>query len=120
MPRPNCLSLEVEVVRGAEPRHKGQFLVNDGDPFLPGGSGVLNERFPAIDDNGAGIGLVSPAQDLQERRLPRSVFSDQRVDLSSMNVEGDVIESLNTGEGLADVIQLKMGAGVQFCRPFPG
>jgi hypothetical protein len=34
------------------------------------------------------------------------------MDLSSLNVKGDVIQSLNTGEGLADVIQDKMGAGV--------
>jgi hypothetical protein len=41
------------------------------------------------------------------------------MDLSSANVKGDVIESLNTGEGLADVIQLKMGKGVQFLQAFP-
>jgi hypothetical protein len=41
------------------------------------------------------------------------------VDLSSANVKGDVVESLNTGEGLADVIQLKMGAGVRFLQAFP-
>jgi len=41
------------------------------------------------------------------------------MDLSSANVEGDVIESLNTGEGLADVIKDKMGAGVRSLQAFP-
>jgi hypothetical protein len=41
------------------------------------------------------------------------------MDLSSANVKGDVIESLNTGEGLADVIQGKMGAGTRSLQAFP-
>jgi hypothetical protein len=41
------------------------------------------------------------------------------MDLSSMNVKGDVIESLNTGEGLADLIQDQMGAGSHPLQAFP-
>jgi hypothetical protein len=41
------------------------------------------------------------------------------MDLPSVNVKGDIVESLNTGEGLADVIQGKTGAGVRSLQAFP-
>jgi hypothetical protein len=53
---------------------------------------------------------VGPAQDLEESRFPCAVFSDEGMDLSAPDVKGNILQGLDAGEGLTDVIQGKMAA----------
>jgi hypothetical protein len=55
---------------------------------------------------------MGPAQDLQESRFPCAVLSDEGMNFSSTNVKRDVLQCLDAGEGLADMIQGKMGSDV--------
>jgi hypothetical protein len=107
-----CFPSEIEIVGDAQPGDQRQFLIDDGDAQLPRSSWVVNDRLPAVDAEGAGVGLMGPAQDLQESRLPCAVLSDEGMNLSSADVKGDVLQCLDAGEGLADVIQGKMGSDV--------
>ena len=48
----------------------------------------------------AGVGFVDPRQYFDQRRFARSVLSQERMDLSAMDVEVDVIERERAGEPL--------------------
>src|SRR5690606_24885410 len=57
----------------------------------------------------AGIGRVQSGEDLHQRRLAGTVLAAHAEHLAGMKVEGDVVESLDTGEGLGDRPDLEQG-----------
>ena len=50
----------------------------------------------------AGIRLVQPGDDLDQRALARAVFADERVNLARAQRQRDVVKRQNTREGFAD------------------
>jgi autonomous glycyl radical cofactor GrcA len=48
------------------------------------------------------VGAVGAREDLEQRRLARAVFAEQRVNLGGTHFEMDVLERLHAGKTLAD------------------
>ena len=44
-----------------------------------------------------------PGEDVHERRLPRPVFTEHRVNLARQEVDGDIVQSRQTAETLRNV-----------------
>ena len=57
----------------------------------------------ALEENAAGVGAVEPRDEIEERRLPGPVRSDQPDDLALLQLEGDVGESDDPAEPPCDV-----------------
>ena len=58
----------------------------------------------AADSNGgAGIRRIDAGNDLDQRRLARTVLADQTMDLAAGDAPFDLIERLGAAEALADV-----------------
>ena len=63
-----------------------------------------------------GIRLVIASQDLDEGRLPRTVVTDQRMDLSTPQPEVHIRQGALTGERLAQVLDSEGRDGCGCCR----
>src|SRR4029453_13676191 len=59
--------------------------------------------------DGAGIGLDGAGDDLEQRRFPGAVASDDRDPLSRVDLEGDAIQQRQVTEGDGDGIQGEQG-----------
>ena len=57
------------------------------------------DRLSSIEDL-SGVGLIDPGQHFDQRRFARPVLSQERVDLSTTDVEVDVIERQRPGKAL--------------------
>jgi hypothetical protein len=75
-----------------------------------GGDGDVARR-----DDPARVAVVDAGQDLDERRLPRPVASDEGMDLAGQDVEGDVVERSGSGECLGQVIDAQGRRRGQTC-----
>jgi len=65
----------------------------------------------AVKDNLAFVGSVGvhTRQHLHQRRFPRAVLADQRVNLAPLYPEIDIIQRLHARKCLGDVFHLKQG-----------
>ena len=63
--------------------------------------GEANCDLAAVEQHPALVGPVDAGDDLDQRRLAGAVLAHQRVDLAGLEVERDVVERLDAGEGLA-------------------
>jgi len=86
---------EVEVLDRAERGHEAEVLVDEvqlGVAQVAGGVTDLDDR--------AGVGVVQARQDLDERRLARSVLPDDRDDLAGGDLKRHAVERLEPWERL--------------------
>ena len=72
----------------------------------------------AVENDLASIGLMCSGDDLDERGLAYSVFTGKSVNLSGFDVEVNIIESLNSGKNLSDVVKLKNVFRQKIVPPF--
>ena len=78
--------------------------MDQGDPELLGGVGRMDlDRLP-VELDGAARRAVHPGEDLGEGRLAGPVLAEQRVNLAAVEVEIDVGQHLDAGEGLRDAV----------------
>jgi hypothetical protein len=75
-------------------RHDTHFLRNDDNTGLERGRGRGVAYVNAIDPKFAAIRLIDPAKNLHQRRFTSSVFADQRVDFTRIDIERNVIKRL--------------------------
>ena len=66
--------------------------------------GDAKRDLAAVEEHPARVGPVDAGDDLDQRRLAGAVLAHQRVDLAGPEVERDVVERLDAGEGLARVL----------------
>ncbi len=64
-------------------------------------------RWPAVDQDLAGVAPAGAAQDLHERRLPCPVLPEQGVHFTAPQLEAHVVERDDAGEDLADAAHLE-------------
>jgi len=64
-------------------------------------SRTMEEQVLAANGQQAAVGLVHAAEDLDQRRLAGTVLADERVHLAGVQLQRDVVESADAGEGLA-------------------
>ena len=80
-----------DVLRRAQNVHQLKMLVNHSDPQFKGFlRGSNHHRFTVHADR-AGIREIDPREHIHQGRLPAAVFSQQRQDLSAVDVQGNVI-----------------------------
>ena len=60
---------------------------------------------PVLDPDLAGVGLLHPGQDADQRRLAGAVFAEQHMDLAGPEVEADVVIGKHAGKALGDAAQ---------------
>ena len=61
----------------------------------------------AVDADLTLVGVVQPVEDVHQGRLPRSVLTEQRVDLAAAEIEVDVVVGEDARKGLGDPAQLE-------------
>ncbi len=94
-----------------------RLLVDGGDAGVEGGRGVAAaEALPGHLD-GALVGGLGPADDLDEGGLARAVLPDQRVHFPGTDVEVDTAQRLDAAVALADTGQAQQRLG--FGHGFP-
>ncbi|GAB2925986.1 hypothetical protein GCM10027280_11590 [Micromonospora polyrhachis] len=76
----------------------------------PGGDGVARPLDPsglAVDQDLALVGLEQAVQDVHQRGLPRAVLAEQRVDLSGLHRQVDVVVGDQVTEPFGDAAQFE-------------
>ena len=58
-----------------------------------------------VEDDTPGVRAVISAHDVDQRRLPGAIGSEQTQNLSAIDVESHAVESLDAGEGFAHLPQ---------------
>ncbi len=72
------LVAEIHVLRNAQVRGKGEFLIDDRNAMLLCGDRIGDvDMLPVDQDLGAGIGLVGTGEDLHQRRLAGAVLAHE-------------------------------------------
>ena len=66
---------------------------------------ILNDT---VQDNFAAIGRVQPIQNVHERRLASTVFSQQAVDFAGLDDEVDVVVCNESAEPFCNAAELKL------------
>ena len=67
----------------------------------------------AAQANLAAIGLVNAGEQADQRRLAGAVLAEQHMDLTGMEIEGDIVVGDNAGERLGDAAQGNGGRGLR-------
>ena len=77
---PRIAEREADVLRDAHPIDQPQVLVDESDRKVGG------RRFCAAKENRPLVGRVNASENLDQRRLPRAVLSEQGQDLSALEI----------------------------------
>jgi hypothetical protein len=117
------------------PRHADQHVLNDRhvaehlqglegtDDALPrGGMHGADLRFRSIKDNTAGVRTISARYDIDERRLARAVWPDQRMNRSALYAKGHIGQGEQPAERTRNIFDLQLcpGSGGQNRRHIVG
>ena len=93
---------EAQVLDRGQAVDEAEILVHEADAVLGRLLAVADRQRVAIDESrGAGIGLVIPGEDLDQRGFPRAVLADQRVHAAGVDDEIDAVKRDLTGKRLA-------------------
>src|SRR5438132_1316403 len=89
---------------------EGRLLIDGGDAQLVRTAWiVLLDRLPG-DLQATRVGLVSPGNDLDERRLACAVLAYERVHFTRLQLERNALQGLNAGKRLADPCEFEESA----------
>ena len=72
-----------------------EMLMNHADPQCIGVIGILDPHFLPIFFDDTLFRLIQAEKDTHQRRLPRSVLTQQSVDLALFELEGDIIVGIS-------------------------
>ena len=92
-----------DVLGNGEMLHHVQFLMDDADAHLQRMLRVPRVELVVEIADFPGIPGENAYEDLHERRFPRAIFTDQRVDLSLFEVEIHLAQGVHTGEAFVDL-----------------
>ena len=76
-------------------------------PAAIASAGPLMRRGLAVDEDLALVGLQQPVEHVHQRRLAGAVLAEQRVDLTGLDDEVDVVVGHEAAEALRDAGQLQ-------------
>jgi hypothetical protein len=105
-PSPPMLGIagQADVLHHGRRVDQGQVLVYEGQPSRGSAGRVFLQRLAVEQDHSARIWLVVAGQDLDQRRLPRSVVARERQQFTPANGQRYVIKHSPTAERLANTI----------------
>jgi len=75
---------ECDILRDGKIRKECGLLVDGGDPVSVGECGSQARDFFAVDFDGAGVGLMSAGDNLDERGFARAIFAEERMDFAHL------------------------------------
>jgi hypothetical protein len=96
-----------DVLRDIHPGDDLGLLVDDADAGRPSLSRIGESQLLAVDGQRSRIGLVVTVEDLEQRGLARAVLAQEGEHLAGPDVERDIVEGLDVGEGPADTADLE-------------
>jgi len=100
-------ALHEDVLGHRQVGHHLPLLVDDRYARLDGLPRLAEVAVRAVDQVFAAVGLVVAAQHLEQRRLARPVFADQRHHLPASRGEADVVQRLDAGKRLRNAAKLQ-------------
>ena len=112
------LAAQEDVFRHRHVRHQHQFLMDDGDAVGARGIDARDGDLLSVDEDLAFFGDVDAAKHLNQRRLARAVFAQQRVDLAGFELEVHILQGFDAGERLADVFHFEQILAHRVSPPF--
>ena len=92
-----------DVLHHGEIGHQVQFLVDDGDAQLLGMVGVVDLNRLSAKQDFAAVRHVDAGENFHQRRFAGAVLPDQAQDFARAHMKADILQRLNTWEGLADI-----------------
>ncbi len=92
------------VVRRTQGRHIGKLLINHLNPQFLGLCHGQMVVFDPIHQDCSRCGRLRPGDGFNQSGLPCPVFPDNGVYLSGTKIKRNIIQSLNTGKFLTDVL----------------
>ena len=104
-PAPDLVA-EHHVLADRQVRAEVDLLVHDGDAGRLSIGRAVEPAVLTIDHDLAGIDRVHAGECLDQRRLPGAVLAHERMDLAREELEIDVVECLDAGEGDRDAMHL--------------
>jgi hypothetical protein len=103
------LAADEDVLDHGQIREQGRLLVNHRDAGVPSVRRAAEGDLDAVHEQPSAVGSVHPGEDLHERRLARPILSDERVRLTGIEVDRDVLERLDRPERLRRVLEREDG-----------
>ena len=101
-----ALGAEQHVLQHGERLDQHEVLVDHADPGADGILGAGDAPFLAIDQDGAGIGLVVAVDDVHQGRFAGAVLADDAVDAAGRDAQRDRLVGVDGAEALVDAAQL--------------
>jgi hypothetical protein len=102
------LGAQEHVLGHRELGHDAALLGDGGDAALQRLARRAQRHRFAAEEQRARVGLEHAGDDLAQRRLPRAVLADQRVDRAARDPQRDAVERADDSEVLGDVRELDM------------
>ena len=97
---------EREIVHRAQLEDETEILVDESQTRVRRVARVTERERLAVELGlRARVRVVIPGEDLDQRRLPRAVLSDERMDLALADVERGVDQRTRSGERLGQVLE---------------
>ena len=96
-----------DILRCAEHVDQVELLINTLDTQASGKGGVHSRILRLVHRNGAAVGSIGAGDGFDEGGFSRSVLADQSVNLSGVEVDGNLIQCHNTRKNLLDILQGK-------------
>ena len=96
------LATDEDVLGHREVAHQAEFLMNDADAHIAGGTRRGYVHFDALEQDATSILWIDAGEHLHQRRLASPVFAAQGVDFTRSQVEPAFVERVHAREGLVD------------------
>ena len=93
---------------------QGRLLVDGGDALRPRGAWIHPYRGAARDGQRSVVHRLGAGHDFDQRRFPRAVLTDERVDLAGAQVERHALQRVHAGKRFGDRFSSKQDA-VEWC-----
>ena len=104
---PTCRRVaDTDVLRDRQVGEEAGLLVDDRDSHRSGVCWAVEGDDLAVEHHGPGVRLMDPGQDLDQGALAGAVLAHKPMDLSSHQLDGNVIERLRPAEVLGDPDEL--------------
>ena len=79
--------------------------MNHRDTGITGSDGAVKLLGLALQNDFALIGLIDTGQNLDQSGLTGTVLTDQAMDGTTLNADGNIVQCLNAGELFGDIFQ---------------
>ena len=94
-----------------------QLLVHHGHAIVQGLTAALEVHFLAVQEDLTAILFVNTEQALHQGGLTGAVFPHQGMDGTGLDLQADIVQGFDTGEGLCDILHSQKNRFLHICVP---